>query len=150
MLLRINGAQWSTGVAQFFDHLPEAPGTATNIVVRCSIPPSPFDFHAIIDTAAPWSILQFDLASRLGLPTGGGEAKTLRSWRGTYDGVLERIQIEIPADEGNSLITESTVFVAADWTGPNHPNFLGWNGVLERLRFAIDPGNNSFHFGALP
>jgi len=149
MLLRINGAQWSTGVAQFLDHLPEAPGTTTNIVVRCYIPRY-FEFHAIIDTAAPWSILQFDLACRLGLPTGGGEAKTLRSWRGTYDGVLERIQIEITANEGNSLITESTFFVAEGWTGANHPNFLGWNGILERLRFAVDPGNNHFYFGALP
>ena len=149
MLLRINGAQWSTGVAQFLDHLPEAPGTATNIVVRCSIP-SFFEFHAIIDTAAPFSILQFSLACLLGWPTGDGEAKTLHSWRGDYDGALERIQIEIPADEGNSLITESTFFVAKDWTGANHPNFLGWNGILERLRFAIDPGNNNFHFGALP
>ena len=41
---------------------------------------------------------------------------------------------------------ESTVFVSPEWP---EGNFIGYSGLLERIRFAIDPGSNSFVFGAL-
>ena|SRR5215471_2332109 len=48
------------------------------------------------------------------------------------------------AEQGESLNIEASVFVAADWY---LGNFLGYTGFLERLRFAVDPGTNTFYFG---
>jgi hypothetical protein len=36
------------------------------------------------------------------------------------------------------------VLVSAEWLAPT---FLGYMGLLERIRFAIDPQANQFYFG---
>jgi hypothetical protein len=33
-----------------------------------------------------------------------------------------------------------------DWRGPN---FLGYQGLLQRIRFAVDPEVNLFYFGRI-
>lgn len=44
------------------------------------------------------------------------------------------------------MTIEATCFTSPDWLGPN---VLGWKGCLERLRFAVDPGDESFFVGRL-
>jgi len=34
----------------------------------------------------------------------------------------------------------------ADWPGPN---FIGYEGLLQRIRFAVDPETNLFYFGQI-
>ena len=55
------------------------------------------------------------------------------------------------ADEGEDVTVEATVFIPkidpALWF---LPSFIGWTGCLERLRFAIDPLDETFYFGAFP
>ncbi len=60
-------------------------------------------------------------------------------------GRLVRAELQLIAEVGESLAINATVFVSRDWQGPN---FIGY-GFLERVRFAIDPGQdqNHFHFG---
>jgi hypothetical protein len=48
--------------------------------------------------------------------------------------------------EGDSIEIEATVFVSREWPSGN---FIGYAGLLERIRFAIDPASNSFFFGAI-
>ena len=50
------------------------------------------------------------------------------------------------ADEGESLDVEATVFQSPDWRGPS---FLGYQGLLQRIRFAVDPETNLFYFGQI-
>lgn len=53
------------------------------------------------------------------------------------------------ADEGQgeSLTLDVTAFLPDDrW---NLPNMLGLTGCLERIRFAVDPANDLFYFGAI-
>ena len=50
------------------------------------------------------------------------------------------------ADDGDSVDVDSTVFVSPEWRAGN---FIGYAGLLERIRFAVDPGTNAFLFGAL-
>jgi len=61
------------------------------------------------------------------------------------EGRLERTAVSILADEGDSLDIEATAFVSPDW---KDVTFLGYSGLLERIRFAIDPRENLFYFGA--
>lgn len=50
------------------------------------------------------------------------------------------------ADEGESLRVEATIFLSPDWIGPN---FIGYGGLLQRIRFAVDPESNLFYFGPI-
>lgn len=64
---------------------------------------------------------------------------------GTKHGHLVRIPFTFVAEEGESLETEGTFFITPDW--PESLNFLGYSGLLDSLRFALDPQVNHFYFG---
>ena len=101
----------------------------------------------MVDTAAPWCILEPDLAKAF---EGSLESLTdiavLDSRLGRFKGRLYRGSITILAEEGESLAVDATFFLSQDWTGGN---FVGYQGFLERIRFAVDPGLNRFSFGSL-
>ena len=65
---------------------------------------------------------------------------------GLLTGRLERLTVTFTASEGNNLAIEATCFITEDWHGPP---VIGWKGCLERLRFAIDPGTDTFYFADL-
>jgi hypothetical protein len=48
------------------------------------------------------------------------------------------------SDQGDPLDTYGTFFVSPDW--PGH-TFLGYSGLLDSIRFALDPQVNHFYFG---
>jgi hypothetical protein len=102
---------------------------------------------ALLDTGSEWCVLPPALARDLGLDT-ASDASTPRllSRFGAIAGRLERVPITFHASEGENLTIEATCFVSADWPGPL---VIGWKGCLERMRFAFDPGDDSFYFGEL-
>ncbi len=100
---------------------------------------------AMVDTGAPYCIFDSEVADLLGLAFDPTESIWLSTRRGSLEGTLHRIDIRIIAQEGQSLNVESTVFVTSDW---RYGNFLGYPGFLQRLRFAVDPSRNFFHFGS--
>jgi hypothetical protein len=106
---------------------------------------------AIIDTGAPWCIL--NPAEGASLATGERIDDTLLHLRmNRYRGGLYRIPVSLEAERGSGITIQATVFIAdidqdEVW---RHPNFLGLSGFLERLRFAIDPEHNLFYFGTNP
>jgi len=65
---------------------------------------------------------------------------------GLIRGTLHRGPIRLHADEGEPLDVDATVFISPDWQGPN---FLGYEGFLQRIRFAVDPETNLFYFGRI-
>jgi hypothetical protein len=102
---------------------------------------------AIVDTAAPWCIFKPDIAkmlqSRCEAESG---TVTLSTRLGPVDGVLYRVPLTLPADEGSPLKVEATAFLSPEWQGGN---FIGYMGLLQRIRFAVDPHSNLFYFGDL-
>ena len=86
------------------------------------------------------------LDSALAIP-----AAPLRWSRGLVKGVLQRMPVTLPAVEGESLTIEATAFIPQaddDWN-EDLPCILGMQGCLEYLRFAVDPNDDTFYFGAL-
>jgi len=71
----------------------------------------------------------------------------LRTAHGPVRGALFLLRIELIADVGDHLDFDAVAFVSPDWWAPS---FIGYTGMLERLRFAIDPQVNRFFFGRLP
>jgi hypothetical protein len=104
----------------------------------------------ILDTGAPWCILDPEIAEDLGLAIDNGyiPEKPLTLRDGSYSGTLIRMRLCVPAEQGDDLVIEATVFVPIlppdeSW---EYPSFIGLDGFLSRVRFAIDPGDNSFYF----
>lgn len=66
------------------------------------------------------------------------------------EGFIVRLNIKLKAEYGADLDVDSTVFVpeVEEYWG-NFPSFIGLNGFLERIRFAIDPNTDTFYFGQI-
>ena len=101
---------------------------------------------ALLDTGAAWSIVNTEVADALGLFEKDGSQVTISSRIGEVTGKLVRVNATLVAEDGEAVEVESTVFVSRDWS---QGSFVGYSGLLERIRFAIDPDSNSFFFGAL-
>jgi hypothetical protein len=91
-------------------------------------------------------MLDADVAQAVALLGGAGEELTISTRLGRFVGRLERTELEILADDGDSLTVEATVWVSPAWRGGN---FLGYAGLLQNIRLALDPGDNSFYFGQM-
>jgi len=134
-------------MSRYFDTGLLEPAAEPKILVRVSAETATDTFLAIVDTAAPWCIfgpaVKGDFMRSLEPIPGRA---TLSTRLGTFHGFLGRGWITLPADEGESLRVQVTMFLSPDWSGPN---FLGYQGLLQRIRFAIDPASNRFYFGPI-
>lgn len=109
--------------------------------------------HTILDTGSPWCILDPEIADQAGVMTNVGyEPEQKLLIRGVwYRGKLLRMGISLEAQQGHSIQIDATVFVpilSPDEAWP-HPNFIGLDGFLNRIRFAVDPAESTFYFGPL-
>ncbi len=146
-LLTPEGAPFTTGAARYYDTAtPGSTPTEPRIYIRVEPASLGLEALAIVDTAAPWCILEPRLGAAVvdhfeELPG----TVTLSSRFGRHEGRLYLGTVKLSADEGEDLEVETTVFISPDWTGGN---FVGYLGCLERIRFALEPQANKFYFGA--
>jgi hypothetical protein len=139
----------------FTSYLECYPGQVehTRIVVPIRLEEVPYPLMAVVDTGAPWCVLDPNVARQVGIP--GRDRYTpeepLRVRGIQYSGRLVRMGIGLPVEDGKGIEVDATVFVPSLPSGERwpHPNFLGLTGFLERIRFAIDPEENVFYFGQL-
>ena len=101
--------------------------------------------YALIDTGTPYCIFDTVIVENLRLSFDEGEKILLRTAYGPFEGTVQRMLIRLLAEHGESLNIDASVFITADW---HLGNFLGYTGFLERFRFAVDPGTNTFYFGS--
>ncbi len=102
---------------------------------------------AMLDTGASFSVLHAALAEELGaFEEADAPAVELGTRHGLLRGRLVRRVVWLLAEEGESLEVDATFWVSPAW---RYGHFLGYAGLLQRIRFALDPGNNQFHFGAV-
>ena len=117
------------------------------VAVACRVAEHPDRLNALLDTAAEWCVMTPALAEDLGISIESGRGShTLHSRFGSIKSEWARTRLIFLASEGEELPVEATWFVSPDWPGPL---VIGWKGCLERLRFALDPGDESFYFGDL-
>lgn len=138
---------WSTGAA-IFRVAPEDSGWRMLVAVHCRLGGQK-RVLALLDTAAEWSVVDGDTArllrdhlEDLELPI------TMMTRHGPFTGTLHRIDVELLADptSGSDLMLDATVLVLPGWPGPV---VLGFRGLLESVRFALDPDDQgpTFYFG---
>lgn len=120
-------------------------------IVVMTTPEQGHTTEMIVDTGAPWCVLDPELAEDWGLIARAKyipqERLILRGNR--FTGWLIRAAITLQADYGEDLMVDSTIFVPILQPGErwSYPNFLGLDGFLSRIRFAVDPTENVFYFG---
>lgn len=151
MLLDADGFPFTSGVLTYLDRAPEEfASDQSYIILPFQIVGFDGDLLGIVDTACPWCLMQWPLLEEVGftsLSRRSEERFPLHTRFGRIFGSLERLTIRLPADEGEAVDVDATVFASEDWQGERMLNFLGYTGFLERLRFAVDPVRRQFHFG---
>jgi len=147
VLFRQGGLSFATGLSRYLDSEGEGPASESRILVRVRPEPGVEPVLAILDTGAPWCIFAPEVSSSFARYLEPVSGPILLSTRlGMFRGGLHRRVITLTAERGEPLNVEATVFMSPDWPGPN---FLGYQGLLQRIRFAIDPENNLFYFGRI-
>lgn len=139
------------GVARYEDHYPGQEDVARMVIPL--IVAGQLTVPAIVDTGAPWCVLDPEIAEWVQDSVQALYTPDQRLMiRGVlYRGRLLRLDLQVPSFQGESLQVEATVFVPSLSSGETWtlPNFVGLDGFLNRMRFAIDPTENDFYFGPM-
>lgn len=135
---------FSGGRSKFLDGHPSFTEPTAKIFIKVTLPGLQRKLLAQLDTGAAYSILESDVARELGLFSLEGQLTRLSTRTGDLRGRLIRLPLQILAEEGESLVTDATFFVSSHWQGGT---FLGYTGLLDKLRIALDSLANQFYFG---
>ncbi len=136
-----------TGASGYLDAHPGIKESQPRIYVKFQ-PDGVDDSHvALFDTGGHYCLLDREIAVSVEprLTDRIGDM-ALRTAQGTVRGDLYIHQVKLIAEVGKSLAVDCVVLISPDWRGPS---LLGYVGMLDRLRFAIDPRTNRFYFGPL-
>ncbi len=144
-MLRFHRGLFATGRSKFLDRVSWHREHTAKIYVEILIDGLIETVYAQVDTGAAWSILSPDLAIEAGVRAEEGDPAVLSTRFGLQRGHIARVSFSLVADEGESLDTTSAFFISPDW--PPRQVFLGYSGLLDSIRFALDPQVNDFYFG---
>ena len=137
----------ATGFASYRDARPGGGDATPKAYVEFQVAGSARTLFGIVDTAAPYCILNPEAAKPLRPHLADPfDQDRVSSRLGAHDGDLFRHTITLVAQQGAALDVEATLWICPEWPGPC---FLGYLGVFDRIRFALDPGANRFYFGPL-
>ena len=146
-----NDEPFATGAARYrYDTVPGS-GDASRIILQVEVEGETVE--AILDTGGGYFFCNPALAERIGAdPTNALEDKWISIKKEMVKGSLHRIEITFLNDCGENLTIQATAFLP-DHTQNFDPNFLpysylGMLSCMERMRFAIDPSEDNFYFGA--
>ena len=131
----VSGYQW------FRDSVPANPETVPRIVITVILEGR--EIPALVDTGASQCVVSWTVAEALATVE-DCEVQFRAVGGNIHHGLLFPITINFPADQGEAVTLDVTAWSAETFYGPN---LIGYGGVLERLRIAIDPATNRFFFG---
>jgi hypothetical protein len=140
--------EWSTGSAEFGPRW--YPTGEVKIAVRCRIENFKPQYSAFLDTGASIPVIGGEMSVRLQNRPIEKEKVRMDTRLGEIRGSIVRMTITLVADHGKDLPIEGSILLARKWNGPSI--VLGYEGFLNRLRFAFDPGLQApgeriFYFG---
>lgn len=135
-------ASWTAAYALDGDRL-------TRLFVQVKIEDQPAS--AVVDTGGAYLIVDPEVAANLRLERDRAIDRDRVVIRGlACNGDVHRVLVTFLATAGEPLSFEATAFVPelADGETWPLPSYLGWQGCLDRIRFAIDPVDEVVYFGA--
>jgi len=144
-----DGRVFAVGQTPYLDHFGDTP-ILPRIVVSVRVGDCPV--QAVVDTGGAYFICDPAILDWGDIPLGPAEGSARLTIRGRkIPGSLHRLGVVLEAEVGKDIEFEVTTFVPElkqddEW---RFPIFLGLQGCLERVRFAVDPETNTFYFGPL-
>jgi len=147
-----DGEAFATGMAEYIYSPATKREDLPRLIVNVTI--EGINVAAIVDTGAPYVVCSPRTAKKLSLAPQTSLGRIRLLIRGmVMQGHLHRLNVSFVALRGVDLYVEATAFVPdpeweASWE--DLPSFIGLNGCLERMRFTVDPGSDTFYFGPLP
>lgn len=147
-LLTANGEIFTTSITPY-SYRPAINDINNRIMLQVEI--EGVFVEAIVDTGSPYVVCPPYISSLINLNPASAIESILFNIRGNrMQGNLYRLDVRFPAEAGEDLVVEATVFVPdQEWqeAWEEHPAYIGLTGCLERMRFAVDPENDQFYFG---
>lgn len=146
-MLLLAGQPFTTGVLSYRDNDSDRKRKQASIYIPLDIPLplGKVTVLAFLDTGAPYLIVGPDEIEVLGLKPASDAAQIRMVTRiGTIEGFLAKVDLMIPAENGDSLQFQATVFASDKWT---EGIFLGYDGCMSNINFAVQPQQNKFFFG---
>jgi hypothetical protein len=144
-----SGEAFATGEARWSIRHAHTGDRLTRLFVDVLIDGVPT--YAVVDTGGAYLILDPEFGERLGLGWGSAIHRDRLIIRGIIcRGTTHRLPLTLLASVGEPLTFEATAFVPELDHGEIWPlpSYLGWQGCLDRIRFAIDPVDEVVYFGA--
>lgn len=149
LLTTANGIPFATGMTSY-SYRPAINDISNRIMLQVEI--GGLLVEAIVDTGSPYVVCPPYLSEVIGLdPSTALESIPFRVRGINMHRNLYRVNVLFPAEEGDNLIVDATVFVPnQEWQEAwgELPAFIGLTGCLERMRFAVDLENDRFYFGS--
>jgi len=145
-----DGRAFATGCARYRSRTPTERDTAPKPHVKVQI--DDLREEALLDTGAAYLICPPRVANLLTVSDADVLEEVTIVIRGSpVVGKLHRFSLTLIAEEGEGLTIDVTAFIPDErreerWAS-DLPCFLGWQGCLDRLRFALDPLTEKFYFG---
>ena len=146
-LRRADGSTFSTSYGHYLQEDPV--GDSPKIYIPFRLSGDTSVFYALLDTGAAWTMLTHQLARKWQLVDLSGLPISISTRLGRIEGKLVRTSLSLCAESGSDIAVDATVFISEEWDGENAPVIIGYRGLLEHLRFAVDPGREvlRWHFG---
>jgi len=145
-----DGRPFATGACLYWDWSSSERRETSRILINIRLGGS--QTQAVVDTGGVYFVCEPGIADLLDLdPSASLGTVTLKIRGERCEGSLHRHAITFVAESGESLERDVTIFVPRLRYGQEWllPSFLGLQGCLEFLRFAVDPSSNTFYFGGL-
>jgi hypothetical protein len=149
-LLDSSGAEFATGEFPCFMGHAWSGDRLTRLFVYVQIGNA--QIPAVVDTGGAFFVIDPQLAAEIGVDRVNAIASERIQIRGyTQRGTVHRLPLTLLAAEGEPLTFEATAFVPELEHGDTWPlpSYLGWQGCLDRIRFAVDPADEVVYFGAV-
>ncbi|HEX8906688.1 MAG TPA: hypothetical protein VF771_17690 [Longimicrobiaceae bacterium] len=148
-LLHASGEVFANGEARFSSRPATEGERLSRMLIEIQL--AGVSSPAVLDTGGAYLVIDPGVGHRLGLTVDaalGHDRIVIRGF--TVEGTIHRVPVTLSAHTGEPLTFEATAFwpdipMGAQWT---LPTYLGWQGCLERIRFAVDPGEELIYFGA--
>ena len=115
------------------------------IVVQARIENSHEVIEMILDTASPWNILSREIAREYGELPPPEDTIPLSTRLGKIYGQIVPFSIKLLMSHGRDIDIEGQFFIPND-DNLSIPNFIGYQGCLQRIKTVLDPQHNGIGF----
>ncbi|MCX6053855.1 MAG: hypothetical protein NTZ74_02875 [Chloroflexi bacterium] len=148
-MLRLNGGDEFASIAMDFDNRPIREGDdSTRIIIRVNVQTIPA--LAVVDTGGVFLVIPPYISDNLSLDAQDmidDKPKPIKIGGHDFRGKLFSVPLSFGNSDSSKLVTAFVVDPELKDNWGDFPLFLGFQGCLDKFRFAVDPFIDKFYIG---